>query len=319
MRGRKLWRGLRGHGVFLLVGVGVLVYLGIQLLILHQRNGFYFDPMTFGRPLIFLAWVAIPIALTRGRYRRSAETKPYHEVVGPLVGSREEYCLVLRPFGSDGEVVLPHAWFGASTMEQIVARATRKSLKMQTYALVDQDRRLAPPGPRWMRSPHDQWQTAVRTLIRRAHSIVLILPPGQGIREALKWEIEQITQHGLQTRLTVVLPPARLHKADYSRAFTDACVIMAAMEGFAGSIDDVNSLVVHQLELTLHERTQIVKYCRTRPHELAHLRWWFPTKRLRRKESMRFFQRTLATALQTTEQELSGLSFESRYPWRSSP
>lgn len=268
MRGHKLWRGVRGGGVVILLGVGVLMALGLKLLSLHRQYGGYFDPLTFVRPLVYVAVIALPIALTWGRYRRTTRTRMYQEVLGPLVGSQEEYCLILRPFGSDGEVALSHAWFGASTMEQAIARSARKALGLKTYALVDQDRRLAPPGPVWMRSPHDQWQGAVRTLIRRAHSIVLILPPGQGIRDALKWEIDQITQHGLQTRLVLVLPPAQVYRAEYPRAFLDACVITAALEGFAGSVDDVSTLLVHQLELTLHERTQVVKYCRTRPGRL---------------------------------------------------
>jgi hypothetical protein len=53
----------------------------------------------------------------------------------------------------------------------------------------------------------DEWQEAVSTLIRRAHSIVLLLPPGQEIRDSFRWEIDQLTQRGLQSRVTIVLPP----------------------------------------------------------------------------------------------------------------
>lgn len=314
MRGRKLWRGLRWSGVVKLLLVVVILILGFKLLSLHQRYGFYLDPFTFVRPVFFVALIGVPIALSWGRYKRSAETKPYQEVLGPLIDSDQEFCLVLRPFGADGEVVLPHGGHGASTIEQVIARAARKSLGLKTYALVDQDRRLAPPGPVYMRAPHDQWQSAVHALIRRAHSIVLILPPGQGIRDALKWEIDQITQHNLQTRLTVVLPPYRLYRDDFSRAFQDACVIAAALQGFAGSIDDVNPLDVLQVERILHERTEILKYGRSKPGETAELRWWFVKGRLGRKGSMRFYRRALMAALGTTERELSGLGFSARYP-----
>ena len=38
---------------------------------------------------------------------RPGRAKWHGEVVGPLVNSTEEYCLLLRPFGYDGENILP--------------------------------------------------------------------------------------------------------------------------------------------------------------------------------------------------------------------
>ncbi|MFJ8390668.1 hypothetical protein ACIQ9Q_40535 [Streptomyces sp. NPDC094438] len=315
MRGRKLWHGLGGCGVVILVScVAVLSYELLKPTQFGDHHQYFVM-----RSLAEIALIAVLVAVGWGRYKRSSETKPYQEVLGPLVASEEEYCLILRPFGSDGEVVMPHRLHGASTMEQVIARAARKSLGLKTYALVDQDRRLAPPGPIWMRSPHDQWQTAVRTLIRRAHSVVLVLPPGQGIRAALKWEVDQITQHNLQTRLTVVLPPVRHHKDDHRQAFLGACEILAALEGFAGSVDDGDLLRVHRLELTLHERTQVVKYCRSKPEDHPELCFWYSKPQRGHKRSARFFQKALVTAFRTTEQELSGLGFSARYPRSPSP
>lgn len=73
------------------------------------------------------AWIVIAIVITWGRYRRSAQTSIYQDILPRLVESNEEYCLILRPFGSDGEVVLPSGRFGASTVEQVIARAAKKN------------------------------------------------------------------------------------------------------------------------------------------------------------------------------------------------
>ncbi len=61
------------------------------------------------RPLVILGWVTLFLSLARARYKRPARTKLYNEVLWRLVASKEEYCLILRPFGSDGEIVLPPA------------------------------------------------------------------------------------------------------------------------------------------------------------------------------------------------------------------
>ncbi|MFD5060370.1 hypothetical protein [Streptomyces sp. NPDC058394] len=99
----------------------------------------------------------------------------------------------------------------------------------------------------------------------------------------------------------------------------DPVVVVRHEADPAGSVDDVDAFRVHRLELVLHERTQVLKYCRSKPEETPELRWWFSKRRFDRKGSVRFFQRALATAFRTTEQELSGLGFPARYPWSLSP
>ena len=242
MRGRKLWRGLHPAGVFILVGAVFVLYLAWQLFQLRRSGGFAFSPGPFIESSIFAATVLVPIGVRWGRYKRSASTRPCSEVIAPLVASAKEFCLVLRPFGGDGEIVLPHRMFGASTVEQVIARSARKVAGLATYAVVDQKRRLAPPGPVFVSATDDEWQEAVSTLIRRAHSIVLLLPPGQEIRDSFRWEIDQLTQRGLQSRVTIVLPPDRLYRHDFPKRFHDACIVAAALEGFAGSIDDVDPM-----------------------------------------------------------------------------
>jgi hypothetical protein len=78
-----------------------------------SERRFAFSPGPFIESSIFAATVLVPIGVRWGRYKRSASTRPCSEVIAPLVASAKEFCLVLRPFGGDGEIVLPHRMFGA--------------------------------------------------------------------------------------------------------------------------------------------------------------------------------------------------------------
>lgn len=317
MRGRKLWRGLHLFGVFSLICISCLLYLAWRLFQAHLSYGFWFSPRLFIQPLIIAAIVLIPIGATWGRYRRSASTRQCSEVIAPLVASAKEFCLILRPFGSDGEIVLSHRFLGASAIEQVIARSARKTAGLATYALVDQERRLAPPGPVFVRAARDEWQEAVSSLIQRAHSIVLILPPGQQIRDSLRWEIDQLTRRGLQSRVIIVLPPDRRYRHDFPKCFQYACVVAAALEGFAGSIDDFDSMKIHNLEVSIHTRAHLLKYSRSAAYQEAALTWWIPRQRRlgsRRGPHAGFYYKALSAAFLATERELSGLGFRARYP-----
>jgi hypothetical protein len=330
VRGRKLRRGFGWRGWYLLLGVPVSVFIYIQLTADSERYGPYADimlgPARMVRPaLIASLTIILAIAVSWGRYKRSMRTKHYQEIVDPLVASREEYCLILRPFGSDGEIVIPHSAPGASTIEQVIARAVRRSLGLKTYAIVDQDRRLAPPGPIYLRAPHDKWQHAVQTLIRRAHSVVLILSPGQDIRSSFEWEIEELTRHELQSRVVIVLPPDRLYPNDYPQAFQYACVLVEALQGFAGSVAGVDPLRVLDFERKLPGRTHVLKYCRSSAVVEPELFFWdfdiyqksIPRvlRWVRWGQWMQFYKRALVEAFGTTERELSKLGFAARYPY----
>ena len=92
-------------------------------------------------------------------------------------------------------------------MEQVLAVAAEKTAKQKMYALVDQKRELAPPGPVYVRAPDDGWQKPIRDLMRRAYAVILWLPPDQDLHPSFNWEIEQVALDRLQTRTIIVLPP----------------------------------------------------------------------------------------------------------------
>lgn len=321
----RSWRTFRWWNV-LIAFLFVWVFTSVGYALLHGGIRHAFEMVsTLLAPLIILALAGLVIVtIAPRRYRRSERTKPYDEILGPLVTSAEEYCLLLRPFGSDGEIILPYGyrpwWMPGQlgwtvTLEQVVASAARKSLGLKVCALVDQDRLLAPPGPVYLRSPHDHWQSVTRTLIRRAHSIVIILAPGQEIRTSFQWEIEQITQHDLQKRVIIVLPPWRRHEYAYHNALQQACALLATFEGFAGSVGDVDLLRAYHWERQFTTKpAHIIKLCRGINDSLPEVEWWYPAGR--RSVEAKFYRTYLTRAFAITERELSGLNFSARYPWR---
>ena len=153
------------------------------------------------------------------------------EVVDPLVESGDEYCLILRPFGYDGEVILPvlppaatedipwHRRPGAAQglvqrtkpLEQVIAESVRDACRMRTYSVVDQGIAFAPPGPTYLRARDDGWHLPVHRLVARAHTILVLLPPDVPIGRGLEWEMTQIAYLGLQSRVVFVLPPPDNH------------------------------------------------------------------------------------------------------------
>lgn len=123
------------------------------------------------------AWVAIILPIgglivlgyrMRG-YQKPQAVRPYQEVLTPLLASAMAFCLVLRPFGHDGETFLrgyrqskramfrnnDSVYYSILTMEQVIARSARQALRLDTYALVDQNREVAPPGPIYLRASNE--------------------------------------------------------------------------------------------------------------------------------------------------------------------
>lgn len=279
----------------------------------------------FWSGLLLLGLVMAVVA--KSKHPESAHTREVDEVLNPLVTSDEEYCLILRPFGNDGATIL-RRWARtgypspALTLEQGIALAIRQTFGMKTYSLVDQDEEYAPPGPVYLRASHAKWRNSVKVLIGRAHTILLLIPPGQEIREAFAWEIEQITHYNFQTRVIVVLPPWSRDDdgQGYEVARHQTCVILAALEGFAGSIDEADPLKVHHYELELPKIPVLVKLLESENIRDFPIRGVFHfslhAMDKQRTIPLATYTRGIVKALKLTTSELSELSFNARYPWR---
>ncbi|MFI9255151.1 hypothetical protein [Streptomyces sp. NPDC053069] len=174
------------------------------------------------------------------RFTLRIRIKEIGEVVPDLVASGARYCLILRPFGSAGHIIVRSgrgrrslALGGmkvTSTMEQVISKAWSDAFGSQAYAVVDPGLALAPGGLVYMRAAHTAWKEPIGRLIEAAHSIVLILPPHQEIRRSTWWEVRKIMELQRLERLTVVLPPYDVKGSGHAQAKRELCKLLAVVE-----------------------------------------------------------------------------------------
>lgn len=285
--------------------------------------------------LLPIAGLAVLGYRMRG-YQKPQATRSYQEVLTPLLASTEEFCLVLRPFGQDGETFLrkyrkskrnirhpgPFPYADILTMEQVIARSARKALRLDTYALVDQNRKLAPPGPVYVRAPDESWQEAVLALVQRAHSIILWLAPGQDLRASFHWEVEQIVQARRQFRTIIVLPPPDQQADAYRQAVNQATVLLAALESDTGKLADADQVCVRHYQDMLGDNTLMAKFeAAAAGGSGAVLRRWYTTGRRKwwggkMPLDVSAYERGVAYLITCAEGELGDQSFSARYPSR---
>jgi hypothetical protein len=341
------------------VGIGgILVPIFALALFLLANSG---DRIS-GRPWLLLLYVALVlgIAITVASwfvYALAEKTKPGEEIVGPLVQSRLQYCLLLDPFGAGDRIVVSNSWTTrafllgwlrpTSTLAQVVAYAMTRDLGLTSYAVVNRSRMTAPPGPVHLRAPGYGAHRAVTELIRRAYLIVMLLAPRLDTWDAAWWEVEQIIEHGLVTRLILVLPPADQDPDAYREARYQLCRILAVLH---------DPLVFNDVEVDLRgnsepewltewieyydrkflpggerdrdrsgrfrKAVQVVYFFRA--EGVLRILWQGIDWERRENQSARGHRKPivagtylhgLATAFDTTVPELAKLTFEERYPW----
>jgi len=247
------------------------------------------------------------------RYQRSSATLSYAEGIMPLLRSEREYCLILRAFGRDGEIIVPATTARGRTVdlwgfrenvtvEQLVARAAGDALGVDAYGIVDQSVAFAPPGVRFIRASNDEWKRVAQRLIRRAHSIVLIVAAGHDVRDGLAWEIDQVVRYRRRSRVILVLPPPQPDHRGHERAHRQAAVLLAMLAAPASAAD---------ARASLSGETLIAK-CET-----IGIREWglLPDDPRQRKAvvSDASYLPGLVEAFQCIERELSTRSFHRRY------
>lgn len=286
---------------------GALALVGGVLAAIVLASGTPTTSNARGMVVIAVAGVAMAAAGAVG-YRRSSATDPCAEVLPRLMRSDREYCLVLRAFGRDGEFILPAATgkrqttgrFGFTqnvTIEQVVADAARDALGVETYGIVDQSVAFAPPGLRFLRASDDEWQMVAQRLIRRAHSIVVIVAPGQDVREGLAWEIAQIVRYGRRPRVVLVLPPA----AGKARAREHALGQVAELLKMLGADAPLDPSTV--------DRGTVVMKC----SQGSDVWLWSLDADSPGVVADVTYRPGLVAALEQNERELAGCSFEARY------
>lgn len=286
---RRIRRAIGWRGVCYFVAA----VCSIIALLFHAKS--VSDPQVW--VYIFLPIGGLVVLGYRMRgYQKPQAVRSYQEILTPLLASATAFCLVLRPFGHDGETFLrgyrqtkralfrnnDSVFYSILTMEQVIARAARQALQLDTYALVDQNRKLAPPGPVYLRAPNESWQEAVLPLVQRADSIILWLAPGQDLRASFHWEVEQIVQAGQRFRTIIVLPPPDQDADMYRQAIGQATVLLAALESDTGKVANADPARICHYQDTIGDNTLMAAF--EMPVEggsNATLRRWYSTGRRR--------------------------------------
>jgi len=346
---RRVWKSVGVWGLLMILTIVIPIYVWVF-------RSAHADPTTVIILVILFGVELVQFTRKLRGYQRPRATESYNDIGPSLLNSTEEFCLVLRPFGADGETLLRQYEFTVTgkarlatrkdfavenlTIEQVFASAAQEAVQQKLYTLVDQDRRLAPPGMVYMRARNDDWRDAVLALVQRAYAVILWLPPGQEIRSSLSWEIEQIVRAGLQTRTIIVLPPPN-EKATYQRGIQQAAILLAAMETAAGKTEQADPLRVQHYVSLLGDRTLTMKFVNTvaglrlirqEIPERRHLTWqravlnvllawvlawyafsYFRDRRRNGRVNVLAYELALTSLLGLIRKELAGEPFSSRY------
>jgi hypothetical protein len=318
--------------VVIVVGLGFLVGLDLRYPEAAARSRWTVPPAW----IFWLSCGAVCLVVAVSRYRRSAAA-PWYADAGPqLVASQQEFCLVLRPFGSDGDLLLPDVRLRrlltmvleTKTAEQAVGDAVRAATGLPCYAVVDQSRLLSPPGLVFLRAKDGEWQEAVSALIRRAHSIVLILPPRTPLRAGFRWEIKQIAAADLQERVLLFLPPVRHRAKDPEYVGRARSLLTDLLTAGRDDLDEHQCRLV-ALDVRFHLSDPVFLVRRT---ERGELHEWVPGRRnaaVRLSPSgsgrptvwtaiYRTCRDAIGQAVADVERDMEGQDFDGRYPFRTS-
>jgi hypothetical protein len=324
---RRIWRAVGFFGLAYTLFAAIVAYS-----MLFQPSG---NIEESGWRVIVLTVLGLAVLGYRMRgYQRSQATTPYNQVADQLLPSAEEFCLILRPFGRDGDTLLrsykmtkkmrrrtsqlPYA--DIITMEQVISRSAQRALGHKTYALVDQKRKIAPPGPVYVRAPDADWQAAVLPFIQRAHSVILWLPPGQKLRGSFNWEIEQIVQSGLQHRTIIVLPPPDQQIDSYREAVGQAALLVSTMETASGRTSEADEEKIRCYAGELGDKTIAMRLEAAKGEASKVLMRWFVMEPGRRWRFWRsrvdasLYENGLADLLTDIEKDLAGEPLLCRYP-----
>lgn len=156
--------------------------------------------------LYFIAFSSRLFSNVVGGFQLRRRGNPLPDV---LAAGAQPFCLILRPFGTDGFVQLrSQGLFHPSpyrTLESIVAENVATYLRLRTVAVRDPKQWLQPPGPEPIEAGAD-WQAAVGALVDRAEAIVFVLTPQRGATAAVTWELEQVLARADSKGLIVLMP-----------------------------------------------------------------------------------------------------------------
>jgi hypothetical protein len=175
------------------------------------------------------------------------------------------------------------------TIEAVLEQEVLAALGCCSVALVDPSLKTVPLSPRYIAADNMAWQDVIDTLLRRAMLAVVILPPGQRAREALRWEVLRAIEVSLLGRLVFVLPPPDVDGyASARKAFDD---LQSVLPGLERAPKD--SIVVY-------------------PHSASEFEWFF----VQGIAGDATYRDAFRTILGRVNSGLLAEPFEHRYPYR---
>ncbi|GAA4785828.1 hypothetical protein GCM10023200_19760 [Actinomycetospora chlora] len=234
----RLWRFLGVRGVFLLV---FLTGGTAALLVLNSDTTDLVELLT-RQPIVTVAYVMTVGAIVTAAvaYSRPARSRSQNEVLPGL--KRDGFCTLLRSFGDDGRLLVPHEQEKQGAMT-ILASFTDPNLtfeqvlgglsaghELACVGIVDQRSALVPPGVTFMRARDEEWQDVAHRLVTDARAIVLLFASRGTIRAGFRWEIETIAATGMAHRAILVLPPPDHDLELYARAREDVCQALSLLD-----------------------------------------------------------------------------------------
>lgn len=182
------------------------------------------------RMIIFAALAAVSFfSLLKDASRIAREYRTKVEVKVPSVHEfwqtrkfkRSNFILILRPFGSDGNLFLrekksfwAHMLSPSSasiTIEQIIRAQAATAGSLETISVVDPNIDELAPGPKYIKCG-ENWKTEVSQLIAAATAVVILLPAGEKVTPSLSFEFAECFRWGDTQKTAVVLPPSGQQK-----------------------------------------------------------------------------------------------------------
>jgi len=244
--------------------MNIAVFGGVALLLMTFLTG---EGLFFGLAAAFVVigpggqYASLGVAaFARLGHRKSAATPTFVDIWPELSGSDEQHCLLLRPFGADGRILIrrsprsqlermlgalpvlrPFVYYRC-TLEQILHAQLSQPSGGKTLALVDQSETHAPPGPLFLRTTDDEWQMRIRQLLSIATRIVIVIPPGFSISSGLQVEVDFIRELGMRDRTVVVAAP-RVASGRIDRE-SDRSVHALVEELWGGTVNEGNLIFV---------------------------------------------------------------------------
>lgn len=253
--------------------------------------------------------------------RAKGSIQPAIDYIKKLQDPYYEYCLILRPFGSDGcipirqkrskkgrlvNIFFPYMiWHFSKTVEQIIQETAKKILDCDAVALVDPKLKIVPDAPAYISAEDEEWQEVINILLKRALIVALVLPSDQKIGKNILWEIDRVTALGLTGRLVIVLPPP--HASGYRKSHS---MLMELATAFPSLTE------LRKYPLNEQASRPIIVF----PDTYTSLQWWYPQKKLfGRKVDEAGYVGGLTDTLIQVKKHIGNASFAEKYPyWKAS-